>query len=386
VRVGNELDRLALVRPGIVQRTEDVVDAAEEDRMLHRILATPVPGRAGPAGGTGPAAAGRGAIAPWRGRWRAGWAVAGAGLTAAATALAVGIVSVTAFAGAPPARQSARKILLAAAANAAAGTARAGFYRYVRTTSYWYVRTTSVSRLGNTIEQTWTRPNGQTWTRGARPYIGLGIERGKGPRQFSLTGYDWMLTPGMRVSMSTSGMRSKPNTWLFAGMTGGPVLVISPRQYAALRNGAGYVTFGQLQQLPASPAALEAWLLAFQRNFTQRTGLLAYNRSFNPATGVAGPDPVNLIQSLAELVAGVPAPPRVRAAAFRVLATLPNVTSLGLDHSGNQVLRVSLGGDQHATLIIDPVTSQTREILTIALVPRLDTSVSVSAQWVNRRP
>ena len=58
MRVGTELDRLAAVRPQILQRTEDVVDAAEEDRMLRRILATAVPvpdtarsvSRAGPAG------------------------------------------------------------------------------------------------------------------------------------------------------------------------------------------------------------------------------------------------------------------------------------------------------------------------------------------------
>jgi hypothetical protein len=378
VRVGDELDRLALVRPQIWQRTEDVVDVAEEDRMLHRILATPVPGRAGPAGGTGPAVAGRGRMAPWRGRRRAGWAAAAAGLTAAATAVAVGIVSMTALAGAPPARQSARQILLLAAGDAAAGTATTG--------SYWYVRTTSVSRLGNTIQQTWTRPNGQTWARGSAPYIGTGVLRGRGPRQFSLVGYDWMLTESTSVPMTPSWLRSRPMTWMIMGILGGPTLAISPRQQYALRHGAGYVTFRQLQELPTSPAALEAWLVAFQRNFTRQTGLLAYPRNSAQQTGVAGPEPADLVQSLAELVAGVPAPPRVRAAAFRVLATLPNVTSLGPGHGG-QALRLSLASNQHATLIIEP-TSQARESLTASFAPgaRTSTSVSVSAQWVNRRP
>jgi hypothetical protein len=134
------------------------------------------------------------------------------------------------------------------------------------------------------------------------------------------------------------------------------------------------VTFHQLQQLPASPAALKAWLRAFQRDFTRQTGL-----------HVA--DPAALIQSLIQLVAGVPAPPQVRAAAFRVLATLPNVTRLGPVHGG-QALRIALGGNEHATLIVDPATSQAREILTVSYGPgpRMVSNVSVSAQWVDRRP
>jgi hypothetical protein len=243
-----------------------------------------------------------------------------------------------------------------------------------------------VSQLGNTIGQTWTQPNGQTWARGAKPYIGMGLLRGRGPRQFSLVGYDWMLTQGTPMIDNPSWVDAKPMTWMIMGINGGPTLAISPRHQYALRHGAGYVTFRQLQDLPTSPAALEAWLLAFQRNFTRQTGLLAYHRNFTRQTGVAGPGPADLVQSLAELVAGVPAPPRVRAAAFRVLATLPNVTSLGPGH-GDQALRLSLGGNQHGTLIIEP-TSQAREILTASFAPgaRTSTSVSVSAQWVNRRP
>ena len=67
------------------------------------------------------------------------------------------------------------------------------------------------------------------------------------------------------------------------------------------------------------------------------------------------------------------------------MATLPNVTSLGPGHGG-QVLRISLGGNRHATLVVDPATSQARESLTVSYGAHRVDSVFVSARWVNRLP
>jgi hypothetical protein len=147
---------------------------------------------------------------------------------------------------------------------------------------------------------------------------------------------------------------------------------INDRESAALAHGAGFVTYRQLQALPASPAALKAWLLAYQRSFARQTGL-------------PEPEPAALLQSLAELVATDPAPPQVRAAAFRAMASLPNITSLGPDHGG-QALGISLGGKQHATLLVERATSEAHESLTLSTGQPVVKSVFITAQWVNRRP
>src|SRR5215469_9917400 len=132
VRVGTELDRLALVRPQIMQRTEDVVDAAEENRMLHRIITTavPVPDRAGSPGRAG--SAGR--------RRRAGLVAGGLGLTAAGVAAVIVVASIGAAVPGGPAPvghhgqagRSARQMLLAAAATAEARPESSGTYWYVK--------------------------------------------------------------------------------------------------------------------------------------------------------------------------------------------------------------------------------------------------------------
>jgi hypothetical protein len=94
---------------------------------------------------------------------------------------------------------------------------------------------------------------------------------------------------------------------------------------------------------------------------------------------------VALIQSLINLVAGVPAPPQVRAAAFRVMATLPDVTSLG-PVPGGQGLRISLGGNRHAGLVVNPSTSHAQETLTVSAGTRTTSRVSVTAYWSSRLP
>ena len=134
----------------------------------------------------------------------------------------------------------------------------------------------------------------------------------------------------------------------------------------------GMVTFGQLQKLPANPAALKAWIVAFNRNFLRNGG------------GV-GPAHLGVFLSLTNLVAVLPAPPGVRAAAFRALATLPDVTSLG-PVQGGQGLRLALGGNKHATLVVNTATSQVRDILTVTGVGGEVSRVSVTAHWVNRLP
>jgi hypothetical protein len=302
-------------------------------------------------------------------RRRAGLLAGGLGLTAAGAAAVVAVASAgpAVSGGAPVGRAAARQYLLAAAATAAATPDRPG--------AYWHVRATMVTTVGKYTVQTWTRPGGRTWADGPARYNFLAP--GKGGRRFSLAGLNSMFEHRMLAVPAVS----LPRAWgtrYPAGLTIGeivgylPFLPINDRANAALAQGAGLVTYRQIQALPASPAALTAWLLAYQRDFTRQTGL-------------PEPEPATLLQSLAELVTAEPAPPQVRAAAFRAMATLPNITSLGPDHGG-QMLGVSLGGKQHATLIIERATSQAYGSLALSTGQPGVKSLFITAQWVNRRP
>jgi hypothetical protein len=63
------------------------------------------------------------------------------------------------------------------------------------------------------------------------------------------------------------------------------------------------------------------------------------------------------------------------------MASLPDVTSLG-PVSGGEGLRISLSGNQHATLVVDPATSQVTDTLTFSN----GNSVSVIAGWTSQLP
>ena len=123
------------------------------------------------------------------------------------------------------------------------------------------------------------------------------------------------------------------------------------------------LTFRQIQGLPTDPAALKARI----------TGLLGKKKLPPNITEVGlGHDP-RLIQSLVDLLARVPAPPRVRATAFRVLAGLPGVSRAGSVSGGQTLLIRGPWGD--ARMVVDPATSLVRG-LTITAPPRSEHRVA----------
>jgi hypothetical protein len=247
-----------------------------------------------------------------RGRW-----VAGIGLTAAAAAAAVTVVLIMAPGTAPHARlgvaqrstavrhhpaaakhskQTVQQILLTAAASAQRAPAGSG--------TYWYVRVRAATGGTNRLllAEFWIKRNGQTWIRN----LGTGKRVIKLPR---------------------------------SPLTLGPFFL-----------GGKELTFGQLQKLPANPAALTKWIVANAAGHGGKSG---------------GPSPshaqtrADIFDSLTSLLSELPATPQVRAAAFRSLAALPGVTSLG-QVGGGQGIRFRMLGGERATLIIDPSTGQIR--------------------------
>jgi hypothetical protein len=105
-----------------------------------------------------------------------------------------------------------------------------------------------------------------------------------------------------------------------------------------------FLTFAALQELPTDPGGLEAYLLAIPPDHPNLPVVPVSERLFTACL------------ELAE----VPAKPAVRAAAFRLLARLPDLTALG--RVPDPLGRVGVGvgnsrfGNPGQELIIDPVT------------------------------
>lgn len=259
--------------------------------------------------------------------------------TAAAVVVGVAHLGARTTAASP---SSAQQILLAAATTAAAAPANPG--------TYWHV-TTSTTISGNAYsEQTWTRrPVGPGWV--------LGAKSGNKLLEISAD------------SMSPSG---QGRFWLagdpsLAQLQDLPPAQISPAARTLQASQAGQVTYAELQKLPVSPAALQAWIVALNRTYYRDLGL---------------PVPRAVVfESLNDLVGNVPAPPAVRAAAFRVMASLPGVTTLGAGN-GVQRLLITLGAGEHATLVVDTATSHVTDTLTISN----GNSTTISAGWVSTLP
>jgi hypothetical protein len=319
--------------------------AADEDRLLHEILtiAAPIPHHATPPGRD---------RAPRR---RAGLLAGGLGLTAAAVAAAVTAAIIVAPGPAPTpntppsaghqgtARLAARQVLLAAATTAARAPDAAG--------AYWFDKTTESIPGYRETDKTWSpRNGGPAWVWAGKKTHGRIIKLpSQGPLRFDITG-----DPGELRQLQGLGP-----------------LMVSPGSSRAAET-VGQLTIRQLQQLPTDPAALKAKIVAI-------------NNRYEHLNGVPDPGHVAIFMSLTTLVAGTPAPSAVRAAAFRAIATLPNVTSLGPVKDG-QAVKLALGGNQYATLIVNTATGQARYALTVNRDAGETSSLSDTAHWVNRLP
>jgi hypothetical protein len=193
------------------------------------------------------------------------------------------------------AKQSAQQILLTAAASADQAPAGSG--------TYWYVRVRAATGNGSKLylAESWTRRDGQTWIRDNK--------------------------------------------------TGPPILLPrSPLTLGPFFLGGRELRFRQIHRLPADPAALTKWIVT---NAARHGG-----KSGGPVPSKAQ-EREDIFDSLDSLLSELPATPQVRAAAFRALAALPGVTSLG-QVGGGQGVRFTLLGGHQATLIIDPASGQIR--------------------------
>lgn len=141
--------------------------------------------------------------------------------------------------------------------------------------------------------------------------------------------------------------------------------------------GSDRLTLAELQQLPTDPAALTTWIV---------NSFADLNRP-----DVSGDTAV----ALSNLLWQVPAPPAVRAAAFRALADLGNVSRLD-DQDGNWVLRIEFTqlpaadkfpggvlpeGIGEWTVVINPTTSQL-----VSVTSYQGTYEILAAEWTDSMP
>jgi hypothetical protein len=288
---------------------------------------------------------------------------------------------------------SARAVLLAAAVRAASTPTTTGTYWHVRTVT----ATTLPKRFGHgrdryTLEETsiteqWTTHGGRSWL-GRRVWV-----RPK--------------TPADEAAWRRDG---SPTTWCTGKTDTDPPVPIclhtAPGTASVVRFGPdtfqlteGHkLTFGQLQRLPQDPHALRAWLVKMAR------------RDLDPAASAAVVD-LNVAGELSDLLVDFPVPPGVRAAAFRALAAMPGVTSIGptRDELGRPGVGIEIGvstpgaegiavlgdgspivapaGRLIRTLIVDPQTSHVLSDRTSVgnSGPVIDTLV-VRVGWTNGKP
>jgi hypothetical protein len=249
--------------------------------------------------------------------------VAAGTLTAAAAAataviVASGATPPTATPNNPRAsvQQSGQQILLAAATTAEARPQGSGTYWYVKT-----VYTKTVSGKGKEFSaETWTGRDGRSWVR---------------------------LSPPGTAVVSNDGSNGHWADGFEVGST--------------------ELSFGQIQQLPAHPAALKAWIVKHAMGADSRGNALS--------------------GALIGLLSSMPAPPKVRAAAFRSLASLPNVKNLGTVDGGQGLLILSPEGE--IKLVIDPATSRVRDssFTGVGAGPKVGGTVTVAAaEWTNQLP
>ena len=234
-------------------------------------------------------------------------------LVAAVLAIAILVPREDASPGAgdpPTADGSTREMLLAAAVRAESVPTRG---------AYWHVRSTSTTSLRRelgrgdnpytvevlSVTELWTKRNGQTWW-GVREWA-----RPKSPEDEAAWRRDgspseWCMGSTDTEPPQSNCLQTAPGIASLTRVGEDTFVVVEGRD----------LTFAQLQRLPDAPEALRDWVVD------------AVNDDLDPsATAEILED--NVAEVLANLLVDVPAPPGVRAAAFRALADMPNVRSIG---------------------------------------------------------
>lgn len=279
------------------------------------------------------------------------WGALGLGLTGAAAAAALAL-TVLASGSAPrhldggPAalNPSARTVLLDAAVTASSAPT-SGAYWHVRSMT----RTTLPRLFGHgrnryrleqvSVTEAWTTHAGRTLV-GRRQWVRPRTARDTAAWRRDGAPSRWCLGHTDTDPPQPICLRTAPGT---ASLTR-----VGPQSFHIAE---GHdLTYRQLQRLPARADALRAWLINLARH------------DLDPSAGREIID-LNVESELANLLVDFPVPPPVRAAAFRALAHMPHVTSIGRvrDELGRLGVGIEIRDPQTAVLVSDGSAVAARE-------------------------
>ncbi|MET7971331.1 CU044_5270 family protein [Micromonospora sp. NPDC005305] len=169
-------------------------------------------------------------------------------------------------------------------------------------------------------------------------------------------------------------------TWVRGAKTGGDLMALPGA--ASFRLGGPEVSFAQLQHLPTEPAALKRWMTESVRNSDIRTSAGRPDAAMREQM---------VFDGLLSLLAQLPAPPKVRAAAFQAVAAYPDVTSTGAT-DGGQGLLIRLNGEPVARMVVDPATARIRKTNFFVTTDGAristpgDAMFTLTAEWTDRLP
>lgn len=296
---------------------------------------------------------------PARRAWRrpALWSGFGLAATAAAVTGAVVLSSGTTPRAPDPAHgpsaaepMSAKTVLLTAAEHAATAPASGKYWHVLRVQSdAYYSDRGKYWMLGRQLIAQWSRPDGRSWT-GARTLGAVPMTAKDGPA-FRRDG-----SPDPNPVAPTLDKDTTTKTFSVCD---------------------GDMTFKQVQALPADPGKLKA----------------ALKRAIPRDHPTAGRTADEVLKNcVTDLLSFVPAPPRVRAAAYRMLAAMPGVTATGevTDERGRRGvgLHVRVMRGVADTVIIDPDSSFV--LSTSRTVPgvrgKVEKELYLKAGWTDTPP
>lgn len=163
--------------------------------------------------------------------------------------------------------------------------------------------------------------------------------------------------------------RGVQTTELWTRRDGQKWISLKPGKVSRLRKELGFfiggtsIRYEEIQRLPTDPDKLKAALL----------------RRAKPRV------PATALVSLTDVLYDVPAPPKVRAAAFRALAELPNIRNLGPTRGGQ--LLVLSDGQAGSKIVVDPATSRLGSTEGFTSFDNQSMGVhTFTAEWTNRLP
>lgn len=350
----------------------------DEISMTHRLLAEPPPGphvvaegRArllGAARGGRTTRIARPTSTPGRVAFRRSVGLALTGALAAAVVVVAALVPEVGTSpgaeGDPATGGSARDVLLAAAVRAESEPTSG---------TYWHVRSTSTTtwprefgRGDNryTVElrsvvELWTKRNGQTWL-GQRRWVRPKSQEDEAAWRRDGSPNEWCMGNTDTEPSQPNCLHTAPGTASLTRVGQDTFVVVEGRE----------LTFAQLQLLPDDPEALRDWVVD------------ASEDDLDPSVSAAVLD-LNVAEVLVNLLVDVPVPPGVRAAAYRALADMPNVRSIGpaRDELGRAGVAILIDVADGATILVEPGGGQSREgKLTRKLIIDPDTSHVLASQ------